>query len=276
MCLNPHTVRAYNRTPMQSYNFHLLYLMRFFFYQETRTKRTCTKRHVQDRGVTTNCSPRRFKLLIDKLNERQLQAVNEVGFGGLLFIRCKKLHRPLLNWLVEQFDERRHSFRIGECELHITDRDVSLILGLRTDGEPITLDPCEILSTDLRRAFNCSGDLINLDTLDKIMVGGSYGNEFKQAFILYSLGVILCPGARPNARAIYLQHLQDISQASRMSWGRHVIDTLVESLSTYRRNERKYLGGCMLLLQVCNSNNIYFTLLSHKFIQLFGCYALKS
>lgn len=62
--------------------------------------------------------------IIERFTEAQRQAVVDIGFGGLLGIRCTRLNHQLCTWLVENFDPNAVSLTVHGHQLRLTSKDV--------------------------------------------------------------------------------------------------------------------------------------------------------
>ena len=52
----------------------------------------------------THCSLDRVYKVFQHLQPNQKTTIQEIGFGGILGLRCTKLDHSLSHWLVENFD----------------------------------------------------------------------------------------------------------------------------------------------------------------------------
>ena len=82
----------------------------------------------------TWCSTCRLHGLHRKLTEEQAKAVVDMGFGGLLDLRCNTLNHILCLELVKNFDLQRHVMVVKGCDIPITYHDVRMAFGLSDNG----------------------------------------------------------------------------------------------------------------------------------------------
>lgn len=82
----------------------------------------------------SRCSPSRLHGLHAKLTKEQAGAVIDMGFGGLLDLRCRSLNRILCLELVKSFDLRHGMMIVKGRTIAITSHDVGLALGLPDKG----------------------------------------------------------------------------------------------------------------------------------------------
>ena len=82
----------------------------------------------------TKCSPSRLHGLHAKLTEEQVNAVVDMGFGGLLHLRFQSLNRVLCMELEKSFDLRQYVMFVKGRAIPITYHDVGMPLGLPDKG----------------------------------------------------------------------------------------------------------------------------------------------
>ncbi|MQM20741.1 hypothetical protein Taro_053768 [Colocasia esculenta] len=75
------------------------------------------------------------------LNSRVLTLIRRAGFNIVNKCSCVKLDRPLLTALTDRWRPETNTFHFPHGEMTITLQDVSCILGLRIDGEPVVAAP---------------------------------------------------------------------------------------------------------------------------------------
>ena len=90
----------------------------------------------------TRCSPSRLQGLYGKLTKDQAKAVMDMGFGGLLEVKCNSLNRVLCLELVNSFNLKQHVMIVKGLDISISYRDVGTTFGLPDNVNfflPITL-----------------------------------------------------------------------------------------------------------------------------------------
>ena len=54
--------------------------------------------------LQTRCSPERVIRVIEELEPKQNTAIQEIGFGSLLQLQCRKIDHGLCLWLINSFN----------------------------------------------------------------------------------------------------------------------------------------------------------------------------
>ncbi|KAJ8420524.1 hypothetical protein Cgig2_024955 [Carnegiea gigantea] len=75
-------------------------------------------------------SPKGLRQLIEKLNDKQKDAVKEIGFGGFLHLQLDMIPGKLAVWLVRNFDTCSCSLPLTHGRFRVTEHDVYMTLAL--------------------------------------------------------------------------------------------------------------------------------------------------
>ncbi|KAJ8422555.1 hypothetical protein Cgig2_033478 [Carnegiea gigantea] len=75
-------------------------------------------------------SPKGLRQLIEKLNDKQKEAVKEIGFGGFLYLQVDMIPGKLVVWLVRNLDTYSCSMPLTHGGLRVTDHDIYMTLAL--------------------------------------------------------------------------------------------------------------------------------------------------
>ncbi|KAH7853001.1 hypothetical protein Vadar_031940 [Vaccinium darrowii] len=140
--------------------------------------------------------------LMQKLTEEQCEAVKSMGLGGLLELRCSRLHHDLLEWLVDKFDLSRCLLHVHERELVLTVTEVQRLLGIHGCGLDIMLagfsdDGFKKLCDDLK-VNKGSLTLKDLGDCNDVTL------KFKRKFVLYMLGSFLCHRSHTYPKTMFM------------------------------------------------------------------------
>jgi len=73
-------------------------------------------------------SPKGLRQLIEKLNDKQKEAVKEIGFGGFLYLQVDMILKKLALWLVRSFDTCSCSLPLPHRKLRVIEHDVYMTL----------------------------------------------------------------------------------------------------------------------------------------------------
>ena len=77
--------------------------------------------------------------IIRRLDKAQQQAVSDMGFHGILSLRCTHIDHDLCHWLVQNFDPSTHSLNVHGLRMLLTVEDVHELMGLPSNGLPVKL-----------------------------------------------------------------------------------------------------------------------------------------
>lgn len=77
--------------------------------------------------------------LVNRFNEAQKQVVIDIGFAGLLGMKCTRIDHDLCAWLVQNFDLDSSSLNVHGRQLRLTCKAVNVLLGIRCDGNDMQL-----------------------------------------------------------------------------------------------------------------------------------------
>ncbi|KAH7860104.1 hypothetical protein Vadar_009386 [Vaccinium darrowii] len=186
--------------------------------------------------------------LMQKLTEEQREAVKSMGLGGLLELRCSRLHHDLLEWLVDNFDPSRCLLRVHERELVLIVTEVQRFLGIHGCGLDIMLtgfsdDGFKKLCDDLK--VN-KGSLMLKDLGDC----NNVTLKFNRIFVLYMLGSFLCPTSQPYVPQNYVHVVRDVDTLNGRNWAKLTLQCLANGISESKRLERRCTNGCLFLLEL--------------------------
>ncbi|KAJ8421748.1 hypothetical protein Cgig2_028803 [Carnegiea gigantea] len=96
----------------------------------TQLRNKPTTKKSKSKEFNNQMSPKGLKQLIKKLNDKQKEAVKEIGFGGFLYLQVDMISGKLAVWLVRNFDTCSCSLPLTHGRLRITEHDVYMTLAL--------------------------------------------------------------------------------------------------------------------------------------------------
>ncbi|PON58497.1 E3 ubiquitin-protein ligase SIN-like [Trema orientale] len=200
--------------------------------------------------LVTRCSPGRLFNVLQRLTDEQKDAVKSMGFGSLLGLRCRTLRRSLCLWLLERFNTTQCSLEICGNYIPLTPKDVEFVMGLAASGKDVVNSGPDDSIAELRHSYNASNRGISVRLLEERLAVPEAGEDFKRAFVLYSLGILLCPTARLDVSPSFLHFLKNMSVIHQYNWGKFLLDRLVREVSRFRQGKQRAVGGCLLFLQL--------------------------
>ncbi|KAL5193811.1 Serine/threonine-protein phosphatase 7 long form [Glycine soja] len=166
-------------------------------------------------------------------------------FGNMRYL---KINAALISAFIERWRPETHTFHLRCGKATITLQDVSILLGLRTDGAPL------IGSTNLDWADLCE-ELLGVRPQEG-EIEGSVGNveqlqRFTRAWILRFIGGVLFVNKSSSRVSLrYLQFLRDFEQCSTYAWGPVVLAYLYREMCSATDYKVKSIGGMCILIQM--------------------------
>ncbi|QHO22830.1 uncharacterized protein DS421_12g358460 [Arachis hypogaea] len=200
----------------------------------------------------------------DRYNDRAEDLLRLTGFYHASQIGVVQCQKALVNALIERWHPETHTFHlpIGECA--VTLEDVALILGLPTDGLPVTgmiMSSFEAFEAECLIQFgvaplklDCRGSCIkltwlrnlkeNLELTDDISI-----QRYVRCHIMLLIGTILF-GDKSGAGVHwkFLPLLRDFVSIGQYSWGAASLAHLYRALCRASRYNCKEIDGPLRLL----------------------------
>ena len=90
--------------------------------------------------LQTRCSLERVIRVIEELHLKQKAAIEEIGFGSLLQLRCRKIDHGLRLWLVNSFNPNTYMLELYNTCIKLSTIDVEFIMGLKARGLKIGMN----------------------------------------------------------------------------------------------------------------------------------------
>lgn len=222
--------------------------------------------------IFTSCQPLDFCITVDNFTAVQKEAVRDMGFGSLLAIGYRKIRRSLCCYIVQHFDPEKPSVEMHGKKLEIDPVDFSYVMGLQDHDfwlkeKRIKVEMKGSLHDACMKNLFVAFVTIDDDGKEKIYFSKlihifsthqDADDIFKVAFVLYTIGVLLCPSLSlyymPASYLLPLRHTGDIRL---LNWADYSFNYLVEGIRAFKSGNRKGIGnsrpriiGCMLFLQL--------------------------
>ncbi|RYR13232.1 hypothetical protein Ahy_B04g070341 isoform C [Arachis hypogaea] len=202
----------------------------------------------------------------DRYNDRVEDHLRMTGFYHVSQIGIVQCQKALVNALIERWHPDTHTFHlpIGECA--VTMEDVALILGLPTDGLPVTgmtISSFDALEAECLLQFGvaprkdeCRSSCIKLTWLRNLKENLELTDEiniqrYVRCHIMLLIGTILF-GDKSGAGVHwkFLPLLRDFVNIGKYSWGSACLAHLYRALCRASRYNCKEIDGPLTLLLV--------------------------
>ncbi|CAL5377323.1 unnamed protein product [Camellia sinensis] len=189
--------------------------------------------------------------IIRRLDKAQQQAVSDMGFHGILSLRCTHIDHDLCHWLVQNFDPSTHSLNVHGLRMLLTIEDVHELMGLPSNGLPVKLTESVDEITNLCDELAVKNKFVPFTSLKSYLLETKdAGTEFKRKFVLYIIGALLCPTTKAGVHQSFIKMVKNIESISQFNWAKHTLDFLVNRIAIAKVKERSATCGCLLLLML--------------------------
>ncbi|XP_074268652.1 uncharacterized protein LOC141592012 [Silene latifolia] len=217
-------------------------------------KKRQRKERTKLKGVEGHGSPTSLHYVINHLSTAQRKDVEDIGFEGLLGLKASKFIHTMVDWLLERYDTHTRLMLFKRfVHFSICKHDVYDVFMLPCAGEDVPLvNEDKELVQSWRERF---GALPKKDIpLDKVrgemlqLVKG--GSDFKRMFVLFTMGSFLAPTIHNRVDTRLIGAVEDVAAIPKMDWCSYVLDRLDHSVESWRDNDLKSIGGCLMFFQL--------------------------
>ncbi|KAH7672208.1 hypothetical protein IHE45_09G039600 [Dioscorea alata] len=185
------------------------------------------------------------------MTRRHWGILKQTPFSHLMDIEPIVKERNILDALMQVFDERTRTFKLGESHLHLRAEDVSLLLGLKCEG--------------IVKYFTKSVDR-NKDCLVRVLQGlvlkkDHKGKEnFVKLLLIYTMGFLFFSTTYCSTPAWLNHYVDDLSTLGEYAWA-HVMhrfvmedvpaaSDLMKDRCFGKLSSPRYLRGCVVALNL--------------------------
>ncbi|KAM5548716.1 hypothetical protein ABKV19_000233 [Rosa sericea] len=211
--------------------------------------------------IITQCRPDVFKDVVSTFSDERKAAVEEMGFGLLLQLRCDQLQCALCGWLVDRFDPDASSIEVHGKTFKLKPSDFENIMGVKDGGHDVELSDSEDNNIHGLKIIRCGKERSRIsmrEIVKRLRQTNIVDDTFRVGFVLFLLGTLLCPSSIILASK-YLQPLRETSDIKFKNWATFSFKYLVEGVSSFKNRKRScVINGCVLFLQL-----FYFDLIVH-------------
>ncbi|KAG5523792.1 hypothetical protein RHGRI_030698 [Rhododendron griersonianum] len=212
----------------------------------------------------SRCSPLKLVKVNEALTKEQKDAVERVGFGLMLKLKCRMLNREFISRLVKHFNLVTKSLEFGRVWVYtITPNDVRRALGLSCGMIAVPTDCEDHHFEHIRKMFGKGKKPlkrgVTFAMMQQIFKTGVADVKFQTSYMLFVLSFFLCPTTKDVAATNFYPSVHDLLQTPTYAWAEFVLDWLVKEIAKYKKRSAKVVGGkkdsvgiagCVLLLMV--------------------------
>ncbi|KAH1193787.1 Serine/threonine-protein phosphatase 7 long form [Glycine max] len=193
----------------------------------------------------------------EQIPEEIVPLLRQCGFYWIMKTGYLKINAALISVFIERWRPETHTFHLRCGEATITLQDVSILLGLRTDGAPLIgstnldwADLCEELLGVRPQEGEIESNMVKLSWLAHHFshINIDEGNveqlqRFTRAWILRFIGGVLFVNKSSSRVSLrYLQFLRDFEQCSTYAWGLAVLAYLYREMCSATNYKVKSIG----------------------------------
>jgi hypothetical protein len=200
---------------------------------------------------TLTCSQQKLVELIDNLSQSRKDAIQSIAFGSLLKYKNLQIERSLCKAIADTFDATAQEFSIDGKKVKMTIDEVDQILGLPAIG-PEIYDLPKRKVPELFQKYKWNNDTsIKLASLKEDLIStDDYGDDFIRIFLLYTIGIYLCPTTQSNVKSDYMALVENVQEIHNLNWSSLVLNNLMYQIKQCKEKKSQYLQGNLYLLQV--------------------------
>ncbi|XP_058217570.1 uncharacterized protein LOC131328671 [Rhododendron vialii] len=212
----------------------------------------------------SRCSPLKLVKVNEALTKAQQDAVQRVGFGSMLQLKCTMLNRDFISRLVKHFNPVTKSLEFGRVRVYtITPDDVRRALGLFCGTIPVPTDTQDPHFEHITKMFGKNNKPlkrgVTFAMMQQVFNKKKADVKFQTSYVLFVLSCFLCPTTKDVAATKFYPAVHNILQTPTYAWAEFVLDWLVNEIAKYKKRCGKVGGGkkdslgvagCVLLLML--------------------------
>ena len=183
-------------------------------------------------------------------NKKKIAAIQSMGFGAVLELKCKQLPRDFMPLLLERFDPDQLTLQVaGSDPIVVTEADVGIVLGVPSIGHQV---PRQVDKEKLQQ-LHSQIQSATLKGLHDVVIDTVAASNFKPTFLLLLLGCFLCPTTKDVASPRLMPAISVASSAKNYNWAQFILEWLATEVRKYKRTKGRGVscGGCLFFLMVC-------------------------
>ena len=209
----------------------------------------------------TRCAPNQLMNVCEHVKTKKLlmERLKRIGFDKLVEVSCPSVCRDYCAKLMHHFNPRTKVMCVRGTPIKITPERVHSLLGIPFGGKKIDVQKINVVNSMFKDYKVVYGD-VSYKRIGE-MLSEMKGNEeeFEFLFVLYALGVFLCPDSyvKVNNGVLKIMTLTADSLGG-FDWASFVLDVLCKGIGKYQNvlktgddeTGKRNADGCTYLLMV--------------------------
>ncbi|KAK9750031.1 hypothetical protein RND81_02G168100 [Saponaria officinalis] len=201
-------------------------------------------------------SPKLLFYAVQCLSYAQSKAIEEIGFGGVFWLRVNQIPMQLGYWLLSNYEPAKNCLILpGGKELHLRAVDVHATLGFPMGSKEVQLAKSLNESDDFSRFYNSwrhqfppTSGLVSTKTLVHHLVKQEDGGDlFKINWVVLVVYLLIQNTQKPNANFHVLKSLMSVDEIPQYNWCEFVLKSLRTCQKSWvKANKKGYVTGPLL------------------------------
>ncbi|XP_048491047.1 uncharacterized protein LOC104900092 isoform X1 [Beta vulgaris subsp. vulgaris] len=237
-------------------------------HKRCRVSKSTPSKPAGKKETIVRCRPAALINLFKKLSTQQKDAVCSIGFGSLFELKLEEFPRDMIRMLCRNFCPKDKVLMIGNHRVQLKPADVADVFGIPMGKFKIPIskrdDDTKLKNFWLENYAHSSGivtpaSMRMLMEMDDDFLSGN--DDFKRCFVMFAIITLLAPSLNTQADFKIVRALIDVNRIKEYDWCSYVLEDLATRMQKYE-DSKTYIGGCVLLLQICYVQRLKFQGLS--------------
>ncbi|KAL4335689.1 hypothetical protein GQ457_07G010290 [Hibiscus cannabinus] len=210
-----------------------------------------------NKEVSSRCSLKKLSLLFKEMQMLKIDClVTEIGFGPLLGLKSRAIHRDICCELVQNFDLDIATMESNGHKIPIMVEHVEAVLGLKNKGVDIGNVIRKMNGKELALKHKINTKTTYHQLYGEIVSGASEGDELKARVLIYIVGVFLCPNMNTVPSIEHLKLLYSVGLKGKLNWCKWAYERLINGVSKFKYHvDNAYITECIAILEVMGSDD---------------------
>ncbi|KAL6549097.1 hypothetical protein OROHE_008942 [Orobanche hederae] len=205
-------------------------------------------------SLPSRCNLITFTKTLPKLNEKQVSAIDEMGFQAVRDLNINTIPSRLAYWVVDNFNHNSSGLLLtGNRRIIVTEDDVTMVYGFPKGKRFVQ----RFLKKDESQLFDEMMDYIPDTQCHKITIkklheaalscvdGGAW---FKRLFMVANQATFMESTANGYVNPFILNCLSDANRIKDWNWSEYVMRSLIKNKTAYAEENASHFVGPLLFL----------------------------